>query len=86
MQIILTIIIFTFLSVVALGEGTLSTDNNPASRAEASLSGYEAGKVEVEEDDIEAQEARGDDNFYLDEEETENKNIKETDQGKDKTN
>ena len=72
MQIFLTIIIFTFLSLAALGEGTFSTDDNSTSKAEASLSGYEVGNLEVEEDEIEAQEAQKEEEFYLDEEEPEN--------------
>lgn len=57
MQMIAGILIMTFLSLsVKAEQGTMSTDNSPASSAEASLSGFSSEEIDLREEEVELQE------------------------------
>lgn len=72
MHILLAILIFSLLSLVALGEqGTVSTDDTEASQSPASLSGYRMGesKKQAQEDmDMREEEVQINDDEYIDHE------------------
>jgi hypothetical protein len=57
MQFIFAILIFAALSIAALGQGTMSTDDSTASGSAASLSGYTTeDPIDLRDEEIEMQE------------------------------
>lgn len=56
MQILLSMMIFAFISLTALAQGTMSTDDSVTSEAEASLSGYTEDELDLREEEVQMQE------------------------------